>query len=61
MVDSVDGFSCIVPPLYPWNEAYLIMLDDFFDVFLNLVHKYIMCIFFFSGYMLHFSFSWDSF
>ena len=26
--------------LYPWVEAYLIMVDDVFDVFLDLVCKY---------------------
>jgi hypothetical protein len=29
-VDYVDG-------LHPWNEAYLIMMDDHFDVFLGSV------------------------
>jgi hypothetical protein len=27
-VDSVDGFPYIKPSLNPWNEAYLIMMDD---------------------------------
>jgi hypothetical protein len=25
------------PPLHPWDEALLIMVDDFFDVFFDLV------------------------
>jgi hypothetical protein len=36
-VDYVDGFPYIEPSLHPWNEAYLIMMDDHFDVFLDLV------------------------
>jgi hypothetical protein len=39
-VDYVDGFVNIKPFLHPWNEAYLIeMMDDHFDVFLDLVTK----------------------
>ena len=37
VVDDVDGFSNIVPSLHPWNKSYLIIMDDLFDVFLNLV------------------------
>jgi hypothetical protein len=37
IVDSVDGFSYIQPSLHYWDEAYLIMIDDHFDVFLDLV------------------------
>jgi hypothetical protein len=33
----VDGFLYIEPTLPPWDEAYLIMMDDRFDVFLDLV------------------------
>jgi hypothetical protein len=36
-VDYVDGFSYIKPSLYTWDKAYLVMLDDPFDVFLDLV------------------------
>ena len=36
-VDNVNGFSYIEPSLHPWNEAYLIMMDDHFDVFLDSV------------------------
>jgi hypothetical protein len=30
MVDYVDGFSYIESSLYPWDQAYLIMLGDVF-------------------------------
>ena len=36
-MDYVDGFPYIKPSLHPWDEAYLIMMDDCFDVFLDLV------------------------
>jgi hypothetical protein len=36
-VDYFDGFSYIDPSLHPWDEAYLIMVDDNFDVSLDLV------------------------
>jgi hypothetical protein len=39
MVDYVDGFSYIEPSLNPWDEAYLIMAGDVFDVFLDSVFK----------------------
>jgi hypothetical protein len=41
-VDYIDGFSYIKPPLHPWDEAYLIMVDNMFDVFLDLVCKYLI-------------------
>ena len=44
VVDSIDGFPYIDVSLHPWNEAYLIMVNDHFDVFLDLVGK----IFFYS-------------
>jgi hypothetical protein len=37
IVDYIDGFPYIEPYLYHWDEAYLIMMDDHFDVFLDLV------------------------
>ena len=37
IVDYVDGFLYIEPSLHPWDEAYLIMVDDRFDVFLDWV------------------------
>jgi hypothetical protein len=37
IVVYVNGFSYIKPSLDPWDEAYLIMRDDLFDVFLDSV------------------------
>ena len=37
IVDYVDGFPYIKPSLHPWDEAYLVMTDDRFDVFLDSV------------------------
>jgi hypothetical protein len=34
-MDYVDGFLYIEPSLHPWDETYLIMMDDYFDVFLD--------------------------
>ena len=40
IVDYVDGFLYIEPSLHPpWDGAYLIMMDDCFDVFLDSVCK----------------------
>ena len=39
IVDYIDGFLYIEPSLHHWNEAYLIMMDDPFDVFLDSVCK----------------------
>jgi hypothetical protein len=36
-VDYIDGFLYIEPSLHSWDEAYLIMVDDVFNVFLDLV------------------------
>jgi hypothetical protein len=33
-VGYINGFSYIEPTLHLWNEAYLIMVDDGFDVYL---------------------------
>jgi hypothetical protein len=35
-MDCIDGF----PSLCPCDEAYFIMMDDHFDVFLDLVCEY---------------------
>jgi hypothetical protein len=40
MVDYIDGFSYIGLSLHPWDKAYLIMVNDVFDVFLDSVCKY---------------------
>jgi hypothetical protein len=39
IVDYIDGLQYIKPSLHPWDEAYLTMMDDRFDVFLGLVSK----------------------
>jgi hypothetical protein len=39
IVDYVDGFPYIKPSLHPWDEAYLVMMDNHFDVFLDSVYK----------------------
>jgi hypothetical protein len=33
-VDYVDGFPYIEPSLHTWDEAYLVIMDGCFDVFL---------------------------
>ena len=33
IVDYFDGFPYIKPSLHPWNETYLVRMDDCFDVF----------------------------
>ena len=37
MVDNMDRFLDFEPSLYLWAEAYLIMVDDLFDMLLDLV------------------------
>jgi hypothetical protein len=39
IVDYVDGFRYIKPSLHHWDVAYLIMMGDHFDVFLNSVSE----------------------
>ena len=39
ILDYVDGFPYIEPSVHPWDEAYLVMMDDRFDVFLHLVFE----------------------
>ena len=39
IVDYVNGFSYIEPTLHPWDEAYFIMVNDGFDVYLDSVCK----------------------
>ena len=56
MVDYVDGFSYIV---IPWDEAYLIMVDGVFDVFLDYFTKY-SCVNVHKGNCLKFSFFIES-
>ena len=40
VVDNIDIFPYIKPFLHPWDEAYLIMVDVRFDVFLDSVGKF---------------------
>jgi hypothetical protein len=37
IVDCIDRFSSFEPSLYSWDEAYLIVVNDGFDVFLDSV------------------------
>jgi len=39
IVDYVDGFPSVKPSLNRWNEAYLMMMDDCFDMLLDSVCK----------------------
>ena len=39
MVDYIDGFPYVKPSLHAWDEFYLIMVNDPFDVFLDSVCK----------------------
>lgn len=39
IVDYINGFSYIESTLHPWDETYLIVMNDCFDVFLNLACK----------------------
>jgi hypothetical protein len=41
-VDCVDGFLYIKLSLNPWDEAYLIMMDDYFDLVLDSVYENII-------------------
>jgi hypothetical protein len=43
-MDYIDGFSYIQLSLHPWDEAYLIMVNDVFDVFLDSVCE-VYCVF----------------
>ena len=38
-MDYVDGFLYIKPSVHPWNETYLVRMDDCFDVFLDSVSR----------------------
>ena len=39
MVDYIDGFPYIKPSLHHRDEAYLVMVNDHFDEFLDLICK----------------------
>ena len=38
-VDYIDGFHYIKPSLHPRSEAYLVLMNDHFNVFLDSVCK----------------------
>jgi hypothetical protein len=46
VVDYVYGFPYIEPSLHLWEEAYLIVVNDHFDVFLDLGYKNFIVFFF---------------
>ena len=48
MVDYIDRFSYVELSINHWDEAYLVMVDDFSDVFLDLVCQYFMRYFYIS-------------
>ena len=39
VVDYIDGFSYMELSLHPWDEAYLIVVNDGFNVFLDSICK----------------------
>jgi hypothetical protein len=39
IVDYADGFLYIKPSLHPWDEASLVMMDDHFEVVLDLGYE----------------------
>ena len=39
VVDYIDGFLYVEASQYRWDEAYLIILNDCFDMFLDSVGK----------------------
>jgi hypothetical protein len=45
MVDYIDGFSLVEPSIYLWDETFLIMVNDAFDMFLDLVCIYLLSTF----------------
>ena len=36
-MDYIYGFAYVEPALYPWDEAYLVMMDKLLDVLLESV------------------------
>jgi len=41
IVDNVVGFPYMEPYLHPWDEAYLIMMDNCFNMFLGFSENFI--------------------
>jgi hypothetical protein len=54
-VDYINGFSYIELTLNPWDEAYLIVVNHGFDVFLDAVCKNVIEYFYISKIALKFS------
>ena len=44
VVDYIDGFQYIVPPLHPWDEGYSIVVNYCFDSFLDSAGQNFICI-----------------
>ena len=40
MVYYIDRFSYVEPSLYLWDEVHLVIVYDFFDIFLDSVCEY---------------------
>ena len=45
VVNYVDRFVYVEPALHPWDEAYLIMMDELLDVLLSLFASILLKIF----------------
>ena len=64
VVDYFGGLPYIEPSLNPWDKPYLIMVNDHFDVFLDLVCKnfieFFFALIFISKNVLKFSFFVES-
>ena len=50
IVDYINGFLYIKATLHLWDEAYLIRVNDSFDVFLDLVCKHFIEYFYINIY-----------
>jgi hypothetical protein len=46
VVDYINGFPYVESSLQPWDEAYLILVNDPFDVFLDSVWENFFSIFY---------------
>ena len=58
ILDYVDGFPYIETSLHPWDDTYLVRMDDCFDVFFDSVSKNFIedfCIIFINEISLKFS------
>ena len=63
VMDYVYGLAYVEPALHPRDEAYLIMMDELFDVLLHLVCQYFIeyfCMMFIMDIGLKFSFFIES-